>query len=733
MGLPMPKPSGQQESTTAIPTTTLDLTSPLESVPGIDRKLALALRPLGLTNLGKLLWHLPFRHEREEHERPIAQLTPGTLVTARGEITATRPVSFRGKGRFEAVMADGTGRLDLVWFSQTYLASRIHPGMRLLVSGKVVQRGGKRQMANPRWSVLNDDEPGTIGEDRWRPVYRAGEGVKSWQIEKAIATALPHGLPLIEDHLSDSFRLSREMPTLANAYRMMHAPTDEAEVAEARRRLVYDELLLLQLAVFLRRAAREAHERALPLAWSEDLDTRIRARFPFTLTPSQDQVVRTIAVDLQRDRPANRLIQGDVGSGKTVVAAYAMLQAAAAGHQSVLLAPTEILAEQHYASLSKMLSGSKVNLALLTGSLSEAERTGIERRLKSGEIDIAVGTHAVLTDRVRFKSLAVAVIDEQHRFGVEQRAKMRAKSADSPTGEVLSPHVLVMTATPIPRTLAMTVFGDLDVCAIQGLPPGRAGVRTKHVHPNDRAGAYEHVAACIDRQEQAYVVVPAIESGQTDRLPGQEDDEDAPAPRPLRDVRTVAKELESTWLVGRRIAVLHGRLKRETRERIMERFRRGVIDVLVATTVIEVGVDVANATVMVIEDADRFGLAQLHQLRGRIGRGSKPGTCLLISDPPTETARQRLTAMTQTTDGFELAELDLQLRGPGDLFDTRQDGAPPLRLADLARDGELLRLARKDAQGWITRSPRLGGADEVVLKRRVLKMHGERFQLGDVG
>lgn len=712
---------------------TIDLTSPLHSVPGIDARMATALRRLGLTNLGKLLWHLPFRHEREEHERPISDLLPGAVVTARGEITATRPLHF-GRKRFEAVLHDGTGRLDLVWFNQTYLAGKIHPGMRLLVTGKLIDRGSKMQIANPRWQEIRSDEPAAAGQDRLRPVYRAGDGVKSWQIEKAIAAALPIGLPLIEDHFSETFRRSRELPTLAHAYRMLHAPADDNDIAEGRRRLVYDELLLLQLAVFMRRAAREAYERAVPLPWNETLDQRIRARFPFTLTPSQDSVVRTIATDLQRDLPANRLIQGDVGSGKTVVAAYAMLQAAAAGHQSVILAPTEILAEQHSASLARMLSGSKVSIALLTGSLSEPERASIERRIASGDIEIVIGTHAVLTDRVRFKSLAVAVIDEQHRFGVEQRAKIRAKSAgDLSSKEVLSPHVLVMTATPIPRTLAMTVFGDLDACSIQGLPPGRAGVRTSHAHPGEREQVYATVEQCIARGEQAYVVVPAIESGQPAVLPGQDDDESAPPSRPLRDVRTVARELEEGWLKGRRIAVLHGKLKRETRERIMERFRRGAIDVLVATTVIEVGVDVPNATAMVIEDADRFGLAQLHQLRGRVGRGDKPGVCMLISDPPTDTARQRLAAMVRTTDGFELAELDLALRGPGDLFDTRQDGAPPLRLADLARDIQLLRLARKDAEEWIARSPRLGGADEQILRRRVMKTHGERFQLGDVG
>ncbi len=715
----------------------LTLTSPLEAVPGVDRKLASALFALGISNVAKLIWHLPFRHEKEQGETTIAQLEPQAIGTTRAEVTSCRPVNF-GRKRFEAVLHDGTDRLELVWFNQTYLAKRIHPGMRLLVTGKVSDRGSagnaRPQMVNPRWQVLGEAEPDTARADRLRPVYPASERIKSWQIAKVVESALPAALPLIEDHLPSDYRKSRELPTLAEAYRMLHAPQDEHEVREGRRRLAFDELLLLQLAVFMRRAARDAHERAIPLVWSEPLDERIRSRFPFELTPSQDQVVRTIADDLQRDRPANRLVQGDVGSGKTVVAAYAMLQAAASGHQSVMLAPTELLAEQHAQSLTKMLAGSKVSIALLTGSLSEPERASIERRLASGEIDIAVGTHAVLTDRVRFKSLAVAVIDEQHRFGVEQRAKIRAKSAGADSS--IWPHVLVMTATPIPRTLAMTVFGDLDVCAIQGLPPGRAGVRTIHAHPQDRANVYAQVRACVDRGEQAYVVVPAIDTGQQEPMliaSAHQSSDDVPPPRPMRDVKSVAEELTNGWLEGARIAVLHGRLKRDSRERIMDRFRNGKIDVLIATTVIEVGVDVPSATAMVVEDADRFGLAQLHQLRGRIGRGDKPGVCLLVSDPPTDTARERIAAMTRTTDGFELAELDLQLRGPGDLFDTKQDGAAPLRVADLFADRELLELARRDAQKWIDQSPRLGSAQETVLRRRVLKTHGERFQLGDVG
>jgi ATP-dependent DNA helicase RecG len=541
--------------------------------------------------------------------------------------------------------------------------------------------------------------------------------------------AAPLGLPLIEDHLPEEFRKSHELPELREAYRMQHMPADEHEVKISRRRLAYDELLLLQLGVFMKRAHLRETLKAPALKKSVGIDKHIRERFPFELTEGQNAVIKEIASDLSKPAPANRLIQGDVGSGKTVVALYAMLMAVASGAQASLMAPTELLAEQHFSSMSRMLSGSRVRIELLTGTTPAATRDSLLARLAEGDIDILVGTHALLTESVKFKSLAVAIVDEQHRFGVVQRAGLREKSTDAST----TPHVLVMTATPIPRTLAITLFGDLDVSSIEGLPPGRKPIVTRVVPTSRRAEVYADVRERLARGEQAYFVAPAIDSGvQEELIADPATPDDAPSAVPVRDIRTVAKELEAA-LPGARIATLHGQMARPTREAVMERFRAKASDVLVATTVIEVGVDVPNACVMVIEQADRFGLAQLHQLRGRVGRGSADSACWLIADPVTEQGKQRLAVIESTSSGFDLAEKDLEIRGPGEVFGSRQSGIAPFKIADLSRDRQLLAMARRDAAAWIKTSPRLEKPEEALLRRRVLRAHGQNLGLGDVG
>jgi ATP-dependent DNA helicase RecG len=393
-----------------------------------------------------------------------------------------------------------------------------------------------------------------------------------------------------------------------------------------------------------------------------------------------------------------------------------MLMSAASGHQSALLAPTELLAEQHFANITRMLEGSRVKVELLTGGTPDKERERIVGGLASGAIDIVIGTHAILTEDVQFKSLAVAIIDEQHRFGVSQRATLRTSASD----ERMTPHVLVMTATPIPRSLAMTLFGDLDISVIEGLPPGRTPIVTKVVSSHDRRAAYAELRERVERGEQGYVVVPAIEPGKA----GEQQ---------LVDVGTVQRALEDIYLPGKRVATLHGQLKRDTREAAMERFRLGKIDVVVATTVIEVGVDVANATIMIVEQADRFGLAQLHQLRGRVGRGAKSSACYLIADPTTEGGEARLSVMERSTDGFELAEKDLEIRGMGELFGTKQAGMAPFKVAEPVRDRELLNLARRDAAAWIKASATLNKPEELLLRKRLMKAHGKFLGLGDVG
>ncbi len=704
------------------PPSICDLRTKLTDVRGISPATAAALSSLGVRNVGQLVAYLPFRHETIHAESPLADILPGTLTSARGEITATRVV-LRGKQRLEAALVDDSGRLDLVWFNMLFLRDKVHPGAHIRVQGKAQRRGGALQMVNPQVEVLPTPGGGGGGDataqpanadERVRPVYPANDQISSGRIEKAVLKVLPQALPLIADHLAPPFLKDRSMPGLAEAYRMMHAPAHDGEAKAARRRLAYDELLLLQLALAVRRAGAQADQTAPPLRWTPAIDRHIRARFPFPLTPAQNEVVAHIAADLQRPTAAHRLIQGDVGSGKTVVALYAMLMAAASGKQAALMAPTELLAEQHHASITGMLQGSDVKIALLTGTIPEADRRAVLAGLADGAIDLVIGTHALLTGEVIFKHLGVAVIDEQHRFGVRQRARLRSAQA-------ATPHTLVMTATPIPRTLALTLFGDMDVSLIKGLPPGRKPVRTRVVNPAMAPEVYAWLAKRLDAGDQAYIVAPAID-------PGDE-------PGALASVRELHARLQAGVLAGRHLAVLHGRLNFEARAAVMSRFREGKIHVLIATTVIEVGVDVPNATIMIIEHAERFGLAQLHQLRGRVGRGPRPAACVLIAAPTTPDAQARLAAIAKTTDGFRLAEADLEIRGFGDVAGARQAGLPPFRVAQLPADLDLLSLARRDAATLAKALTHTDPPNPLVslLRTRMEKAHGRGMALSEGG
>lgn len=699
--------------------TSIELTTDLANIAGITPQRAAMLRQIGLRCVADLIIHLPSRYELEAEESSIA--AAGTLVgpnhgakaaaTVRGAIASVK--QGRGKRiRIEAVVEDGTGAVQLIWFNSPWVKNRLHPGLNIRAWGNAVRHGDVLQIINPRWEEIPEESAPAVREPTIRPIYPASESVKSVMIEQAVKTILQPALELLDDHLTDEYRHERALPSLAESYRMMHAPRDMDETKHARRRLAFDELLQLQLAVMMKRRQRVDTLHAPQLKHTKAIEKRIHARFPFTLTNAQQAVVDEMASELGSDTPMNRLLQGDVGSGKTVVALYAMLMAVASKHQAALMAPTELLAEQHYASIKAMLTDSQVNIELLTGSLKPVHRRGLLRRLEAGKIDLVIGTHALLTKSVKFHSLAVIVIDEQHRFGVHQRATIRAKASDARS----APHTLVMTATPIPRTLSLTLFGDLDVSLIRELPPGRKPIITKVVPTNKARDVYQHVRERLDKGEQAYIVVPVIEESDSG----------------LKDVNSHLKVLADGYLKGKKLAPMHGRLDREERDAIMKRFRDRELDAIVATTVIEVGVDVPNASIMVIEHADRFGLAQLHQLRGRIGRGTRRSLCVLIADPTTEQAEQRLKAIKDSADGFQIAERDMEIRGPGELFGTRQSGIAPFRVAELPHDMELLQMARRDAKEWIERDPTLFRKDNALLRRRVLKAYGEAFGIGDV-
>ena len=692
---------------------------PIEAVPGVGPRTAAILHRLAIGTVGDLLDHVPIRYEQEHAEASIAEVDAsipdedGTTanVAVRGEIAAIKIPPGR-RPRIEATLEDDSGRIQLVWFNAPWLRNKLRPGMPVVAEGRAKRYRGYLQLANPQWRTVEHADELPARDARLRPVYGASEDLPSRRIEELIERILEPVTTSLEDPLPERFRHARALRPLGEAYRAIHRPDSRRDAADGRRRLAYDELLLLQLGVMMKRRHLRATLTAAALETTPDIQSRIRGRFPFDLTPDQVRVCGEIGHDLARTIPTNRLLQGDVGAGKTAVAVHAMLLAAAHGHQAALMAPTSILAEQHHASIARMLEGAPLEIGLLTGSTPPAEKRPLLERIADGSQRLLVGTHALLSEKTAFADLALVIIDEQHRFGVEQRSRLRR-----PNREGRVPHVLVMTATPIPRTLSLTVFGDLDVSAIRELPPGRSPTVTRVVAPSKAPDVYGFLADRVAAGEQGFVVVPAVEESDAG----------------LADVENHRAMLEAGPLAGLRLAGVHGRMKSPEREAVMNRFRAGEIDVLVATVVIEVGVDVPNATVMVIEHAERFGLAQLHQLRGRVGRGSARGVCALIGEPTTEEGRLRLEAIASTDDGFEIAELDLGIRGPGELFGARQSGLPPFRVADLLADLDLLRVAREDASSWIEEDPRLLGPDAVTLRRQLLDRYGATLGLGDVG
>ncbi len=753
--------SDQAKTHKEIPPTTqaadghIALDTPVQFIAGVGSRKATLFANLGITTIAALIKHLPMRYEFEFDERPIDSLVPDEIGYARGELITTRLVGRGRKARFEATLQDTSGRLLLTWFAGAYLRHKLHPGSIIQVHGKVKDYRGYLQMVNPKWSPTNlsqsqttdtnDDKESNVDgnsmtltrvddakcnadsntmqnldvdDGRLQPVYPATERLTSMMIRETIQKVLRAVVTQIEEHLPEDLRHKRALPTLANAYQMIHQPQSEDEVANARRRLAYDELLFLQLGVAMRRHQLQANNHAIPLVWNGVVDSHIRKLFTFELTKSQNSVVDEIRHDLVKTQPMNRLLQGDVGSGKTAVALYAILLAVNAGTQAALLAPTEILAEQHYISISNLLENSKVNVELMTGKMPASDRKDIATRLANGDIDLIIGTHALLSKTTVFKQLALVVIDEQHRFGVEQRAVLREATKNESQSEPTIPHTLVMTATPIPRTLSLTVFGDLDISTISELPPGRTPIITRVVQPAQSEKVYQYIAERLEKGEQAYIVVPIIEES---------------ANADLKNLRSHMDTLEHGILHPFHIAALHGRLKRETRERIMDRFRRKKIDALIATTVIEVGIDVPNATMMIIEHAERFGLAQLHQLRGRVGRGVDQSLCVLIAKPTTDDASQRINAIAETNDGFVIAEKDFEIRGMGEIFGTKQSGIAPFKAANLPKDFGLLRVAREDAMKLIALDPVLiDNQRHILLRKRFMKACGKYFNISDV-
>lgn len=677
----------------------LFLDGPAASLSGIGPKRAELLAKLGVSTVRDLVFHLPRTYEDRRHITPMAAVEEGTTVTVAGTVVSARNVKLRGRMSLAAVtIEDDSGRMNATFFGRGFLANTaFQKGVRAIFTGEVGTYNGVC-LKNPEYEVLSGDEDDTLHTGRVVPVYRLTEGVSQRQIRRWIHDALPAAADGLGETLPERLRAAYGYPSLREAIRAVHFPETPEAGAAARTRFAYEELLGIQLAVLQGRAARLAEERGIVHAMNGPCLKGLGGRLPFELTEAQDRVISEILADMASPRPMARLVQGDVGCGKTVVALHAMAAAADGGYQTALMAPTEVLAEQHYLHLREMLTPLGIETVQLTGAMRGA--AAIRDDIAAGRARVVVGTQALFQEKTEFANLGLVIIDEQHRFGVVQRDRLRAKGANV--------DLLHMTATPIPRTLAITVYGGMDVSVIDTLPPGRLPVKTRRITPAKIPGLYDYLCAQAGKGFQSYLICPLIEESET------RDD--------LTALLSHYEELRDGPLSALRTEMLHGRLDAGEKDAIMRRFKAGEVDVLFSTTVIEVGVDVPTATTMVIEDAAQFGLTQLHQLRGRVGRSSEQSHCFLLGTPKTKEGRQRLDLLCKHHSGFDIAEADLEMRGPGEFFGVRQAGLADLRVADLVRDVRLLDRARRDAQAILAGDPSLQSAENKALTHMAFRV-----------
>ncbi len=692
------------------------LATPLQYLKGVGPRRAADLARAGLVTLEDLLYRFPLRYEDRSHLASIASLKPGRTVSIAGRVLSCGLRSTRRPGFkiFEAAVEDASGTIRVSWLNQPFLRDVFATGQHVVLFGTVEMRGhGGLQLTNPQYELLDEEDADTIHTGRIVPVYeRAGSVTPKMQrrIVYEALQRLPDDLP---DTLPEPVRLRSNLPSRRASLTGTHFPPSDEPMARlnqfaapAQRGLIFEEAFLFQMGLLARRRSAAAERKPSVVIVDDRIRAAARAVLPFKLTGGQRQSLKEIVDDMQRAAPMNRLLQGDVGAGKTIVALLAALVAMENGLQVAFMAPTEILAEQHFLNISRLLQQSRFRVALLTGATGAVKRREQLAEVEAGTLHLIVGTHALVQGDVRFKQLGLVVIDEQHRFGVLQRASLRTKG--------LRPDVLVMTATPIPRTLALTLYGDLDVSLIRDLPPGRLPVRTIAKPESRRDEIHAFVRQQLEAGRQVYVIYPLVEES---------------AKIDLKAATEMADTLGAQVFPDFHVGLLHGRMKAEGKERVMKAFAAGELQLLVSTTVVEVGVDVPNASVMVVEHAERFGLSQLHQLRGRVGRDRHQSfCCLLYQSPLSDDARERLKAMTETTDGFDIAERDLLLRGPGDFFGTRQAGVPTFRVIDLVRDRELLETARREAAGWLDAAT--PGGESMT---KILESWQKRFQLIEVG
>ena len=673
-----------------------DLNTGIRYLKGVGEKRAETLSKLGIETVSDLLNYFPRDYEDRREVRDISDVRAGDKACINAYVSTsirTRQIR-RGFSVSEFRAVDETGGINIVFFNQKYSVEKLSSEKRYVFFGKIEERGGRLTMTNPTFEAEDSSgkKTGAI-----LPVYSLTSGLSADVLRGAIRNALSEFSEFIPEIIPDDIRRRHKLAHSGYSYREIHFPTSEEELDIAKRRLVFEELFILSLGLMYLRDRRDVEKGT---AFSDTDASEYINSLPFKMTSAQLRVIGEMADDLNKSKPMNRILQGDVGSGKTAVAAAAVYMAYKSGFQSALMVPTEILAEQHFRSLSADLARLGVKVDILTGSMKASEKKKVKEKCATGETDLVIGTHAIISEDVEFKKLGLMVVDEQHRFGVRQRASLASK------GE--NPHRLVMSATPIPRSLALIMYGDLDISLIDELPPGRLAVDTLIVNDNKRNAAYEFIKKELDSGHQAYIVCPLID----------EDEEGE-----MRSVEKFAKELSETVFSGKNVEFLHGKIKPKEKDAIMRRFVSGETSVIVSTTVIEVGVNVPNATVMAIENAERFGLSQLHQLRGRVGRGAAKSYCMLFSNVSKYSpAAERLQALRATNDGFKISEEDLRLRGPGDFFGTRQHGLPELKIASFMSDMKMLELAKREA-GEIAESDRkLEREEHKYLKARIKEM-----------
>ncbi len=687
------------------------LGTPLQYLKGVGPRRAEQLARKGLLTVEHALFFVPLRHEDRTRLTPLRSLQPGEAATCSGTIVGVSPPP-RGRSRvpFSVLLRDASGYATASWFGGGYLARVFARGQQLVLHGKIARYQGAIVIQQPDYEIVEGGDDERLHTGRLVPVYSTTEGLPQrslrslmWRIVEAFAHDVPEVLP-------DAVRARRALVGLGQALFDAHFPETDAALAAARHRLAFDDFLLLQLGLAILRS-RTTRARGIAMSPRGELVRRLLASLPYTLTSAQERVWAEIRRDMAEPAPMHRLLQGDVGSGKTIVAALAVLTAVEAGYQAAVMAPTEILAEQHFMTFRHLLAPLGVAATLLTSSIKGRESAGRRAALAAGELPCVVGTHALVQKGVEFRRLGLAVVDEQHRFGVAQRARLRAKGDN--------PHLLVMTATPIPRTLALTLYGDLDVSVIDELPPGRRPVVTVARTEAKRREIYRFLRDEITAGRQAYVVYPLVEESEA---------------LDLKAATDMAKRLAEDVFPDLTVGLLHGRLGFDEKDGIMRRFKAGEIHVLVSTTVIEVGIDVPNASVMLVEHAERFGLSQLHQLRGRVGRGPWKSYCILVTgDRLTQEAQRRIDTMTATSDGFKIAEVDLELRGPGEFFGTRQSGLPEFRTADLLRDAHILEEARQEAVTLVARDPELRDPANRALRAGLLARWRGKLALASAG